>query len=59
MRDPYLYEDEPVLKNLLGIRNADDLERAEADITSVRWSILGIQISYLYLRGCNTARVVI
>jgi len=36
MRDPYLYEDEPVLKNLLGIKNVDDLERAEADITSIR-----------------------
>ena len=36
MRDPYLYENEYVLINLLGITNADDLERAEADITSVR-----------------------
>ncbi len=36
MRDPYLYEDVPVLKNLLGIRDADALERAEADITSIK-----------------------
>ncbi len=36
MRDPYLYEDAPVLRNLLGIRDADELERAEADITSIK-----------------------
>jgi len=37
MRDPYHYEDAPVLKNLLGIKNADELERAEADITYLRF----------------------
>ncbi|MDR2931741.1 MAG: Fic family protein [Oscillospiraceae bacterium] len=36
MRDPYLYEDVPVLKNLLGIKDAGALERAEADITSIK-----------------------
>ena len=36
MRDPYLYDDVPVLRNLLNIRDADVLERAEADITSIR-----------------------
>ena len=36
MRDPYLYDDVPVLKNLLGIRDEKLLEQAEADITSVR-----------------------
>ena len=36
MRDPYLFEDVPVLKNLLGIIESDELERAEADITSIR-----------------------
>jgi len=36
MRDPYLYEDAPVLENLLGIKDADELERAEADITYLR-----------------------
>ena len=36
MRDPYLYEDAPVLKNILGIKDADELERAEADITYLR-----------------------
>ncbi|MDR0355366.1 MAG: hypothetical protein LBJ64_06475 [Deltaproteobacteria bacterium] len=32
MRDPYLRPDADVLKNLLGIKDADKLERAEADI---------------------------
>ncbi|MCL2164956.1 MAG: Fic family protein [Oscillospiraceae bacterium] len=40
MRDPYLYEDTPVLKNLLGIKNADKLEQAEADITSIKLLIV-------------------
>jgi cell filamentation protein len=33
MRDPYLFDDVDVVRNLLGIRNAEELERAEADIT--------------------------
>jgi len=36
MLDPYTYEDAPVLKNLLGIKDANTLEQAEADITSIR-----------------------
>ena len=40
MRDPYLFEDSPVLKNLLNIRDADLLERAEADITSVKLMVV-------------------
>ena len=32
MRDLYLYDDVPVLRNLLGIKDADELEQAEADI---------------------------
>ncbi len=36
MRDPYLYQDVPVLKNLLDIKNTGELERAEADITSIK-----------------------
>lgn len=36
MYDPYLYEDAPVLKNLLGIKDATVLEQAEADITYLR-----------------------
>ena len=38
MRDPYLYDDVPVLKNLLGIKDAGLLERAEADITAFYFS---------------------
>lgn len=40
MRDPYLYEDVPVLKNLLSIKDAELLERAEADITSIKLLIV-------------------
>ena len=36
MRDPYFYEDVPVLKNLLNIKDPDLLEQAEADITSIK-----------------------
>jgi cell filamentation protein len=36
MLDPYLYEDVPVLKNLLDIKDAAELEIAEADITSIK-----------------------
>ncbi|MDR0905596.1 MAG: hypothetical protein LBN00_05405 [Oscillospiraceae bacterium] len=34
MRDPYLYEDAPVLKNKLDIKDAKALEQVEADITA-------------------------
>lgn len=40
MRDPYYWEDAPVLKNLLVIKDADALERAEADITSIKLLIV-------------------
>lgn len=33
MRDPYLYDDVNVLKNLAGIKDAELLRKAEADIT--------------------------
>ena len=33
MKDPYLYEDVPVLKNMGNIKNADELKNAEGDIT--------------------------
>ena len=36
MRDPYVYDDVPVLKNLLGIKDAETLEKAEADITNIK-----------------------
>ena len=40
MRDPYLYDDLPVLKNLLGIKDAASLECAEADIAFLRLYIV-------------------
>jgi cell filamentation protein len=33
MRDPYLYDDVDVLRNLGNIRNAEELRRAEGDVT--------------------------
>ena len=36
MKDIYLYDDVEVLKNSLGIKNEDDLNKAEADITCIR-----------------------
>ena len=33
MKDPYLYDDVPVLKNIGNIKNADELRKAEGDIT--------------------------
>jgi len=38
MRDPYLYEDAYVLRNLLGIKDEKLLEQAEADITAFYFS---------------------
>lgn len=35
MRDPYLYDDADVLKNLANIKDPDLLSRAEADITNI------------------------
>jgi len=35
MRDPYLYEDVPVLQNFADIKDAELLHKAEADITSI------------------------
>ena len=36
MHDPYLYDDLPVLRNLLNIKSSEALEQAEADITYLR-----------------------
>jgi len=33
MKDPYLYDDCPVLRNKLGIRDADSLDKAEVDFS--------------------------
>lgn len=36
MRDPYLYDDVPILKNKLNIKDLERLEAAEADITFIK-----------------------
>ena len=35
MRDPYLYDDVNVLKNLADIKDSELLRKAEADITAL------------------------
>lgn len=39
-RDPYLYEDIPVLKNLPGIKNSEELKQAEGDLTRMSMGIV-------------------
>lgn len=39
-RDPYLYEDVPVLKNLPGIKNSEELKQAEGDLTRMSMGIV-------------------
>ena len=36
MKDPYVYEDTGVLKNKLGIKNYDELVKAESDLSFVK-----------------------
>ena len=38
-RDPYLYEDVPVLRNIPGAKDADELKRIEGDITRMTMGI--------------------
>lgn len=38
--DPYLYEDVPVLKNLPGIKNSEELKRVEGDLTRMSMGIV-------------------
>lgn len=40
MRDPYFYEDIPVLKNRLNIREEDALDQAEAELSRAKMMIL-------------------
>lgn len=42
MRDPYLYEDEPILRNKLNIHKKDLLEDAEADYVVYRLKELAL-----------------
>lgn len=39
-RDPYLYEDAPVLKNLPGIKNSEELKRVEGDLTRMSMGVV-------------------
>lgn len=39
-RDPYCYDDIPVLKNLLNIRNEDELDQAEAELSRAKMMLL-------------------
>lgn len=39
-RDPYLYEDVPVLRNLPGIKNSEDLKIAEGNLTRMSMGIV-------------------
>jgi len=43
MRDPYLYDDVDVLRNLGGIRDAEGLRRAEGDVTRHTMSMVYAQ----------------
>ena len=42
MRDPYLYEDEPILRNKLNIHEKDLFEDAEADYVVYRLKELAL-----------------
>ena len=39
-RDPYLYDDVPVLKNLPGIKDREELKQVEGDLTSMSMGIV-------------------
>ena len=39
-RDPYLYEDVPILRNLPGIKNSEELKQAEGDLTRMSMGIV-------------------
>ena len=39
-QDPYLYKDVPVLKNLPGIKNSEELKRVEGDLTRMSMGIV-------------------
>ena len=39
-QDPYLYDDVPVLKNLPGIKNNEELKQAEGDLTKMSMGIV-------------------
>ena len=40
MKDPYFYDDCPVLRNLLNIRDETELDKAEAELSRARMMLL-------------------
>ena len=42
MRDPYLFEDVDVLRNIMGIKKQDELDGAEADYVSLRLKAIAL-----------------
>ena len=42
-KDPYLYEDVPVLRNIPGVKNDGELKRIEGDLTKMTMSIVYAQ----------------
>lgn len=38
-KGPYLYEDIPVLKNIPGVKNSEELKRIEGDLTKMTMGI--------------------
>ncbi len=58
MRDPYLYDDVPVLKNRLNIKDADRLQAAEADITFIKFLSIdklnhGQELDFNYVKSLH------
>ena len=47
MRDPYLYENEPILRNKLNIHKKDLLEDAEAIKKRMSWAVYLLNIPSL------------
>ena len=54
MRDPYLYPDTEVLKNLLGIRDSKKLQEAEGDYVTFRLSEIEEYLIFLPCAVCIT-----
>ena len=42
-KDPYLYEDVPVLRNIPGVKNDGELKRIEGDLTKMTMGIVYAQ----------------
>lgn len=44
MKDPYVYEDTGTLKNKLGIKDYEELRKAESDISFVKLLTVWVEI---------------